>query len=244
MVMAHAHGHPFGMQARGFNPLLLSNLIRWHDASDISTLFKDSARTAPVGADNDPVGSWDDKSGNSRHIINATSTNRMTRLENEYQGFDAIISDNVDDNLFDAIRAEVAHETWWFAVEIKREGSVGLGQGIVGTTARVLFEQGGDNQYELYAGATLDSNTAVPAAYTRKILRATWNGASTAYYVNGTTVAIGNAGAGFGTDFRIGICGGQPLSTVKYFEIVCMAGSPTAAETAGMTAYLSKYNPA
>jgi hypothetical protein len=226
-----------------FTPLNLSNLVRWHDASNRSTLWDDSARTTLVANDKDPVGAWDDLSGNGRHILQATATQRMSFWADQYLGFDAILSDNVDDNLFDAIYNEQAHETWWFAADLQREGSPGLGQGIAATTARVLFEQGNDNQYEMYAGATFDSGLALPATFTRKIIRLTWNGASTGFYVNGALIATGNPGGGAGTNWRIGITGGQPLNTLKYFEIVVVAGTPSALEVAAMTSYLSKYNP-
>lgn len=46
------------------------------DPSDLSTLFQDSAGTTPVAADGDPVGRWNDKSGNGHDFIQATSGSR------------------------------------------------------------------------------------------------------------------------------------------------------------------------
>lgn len=61
----------------GWRPTDLgSSLYAWFDASDISSLYQDTARTTAVSADNDPVGSWGDKSGNSRHLEQGTSGKR------------------------------------------------------------------------------------------------------------------------------------------------------------------------
>jgi hypothetical protein len=37
----------------------------WYDPSDLSSMFQDSAGTVPVTADGDPIGKWNDKSGNA-----------------------------------------------------------------------------------------------------------------------------------------------------------------------------------
>jgi lysophospholipase L1-like esterase len=47
-----------------FRPDQLPNLRLWLDAADPLTLFKDSAKTAPVVKDADNIGCWLDKSGN------------------------------------------------------------------------------------------------------------------------------------------------------------------------------------
>ncbi len=58
-----------------FDPATLS-AHAWWDPSDLSTLWQDSARTTPVTADGDPVGCIDDKSGNGRSLVQATSGKR------------------------------------------------------------------------------------------------------------------------------------------------------------------------
>lgn len=44
-----------------------------------SQLFQDSAATTPVTADDDPIGYWEDITGNGNHILQATSGDRPTR---------------------------------------------------------------------------------------------------------------------------------------------------------------------
>lgn len=48
----------------------------WYDVSDISTLFKDTAGTQPVTKDGDVVALMRDKSGNSNHMLQSTSSSR------------------------------------------------------------------------------------------------------------------------------------------------------------------------
>jgi hypothetical protein len=65
----------------GFNPIELFNggvVGGWYDPSDLTTLWQDSGRTTPVTAYGQPVGAIDDKSGNGRHLIQATAINRPT----------------------------------------------------------------------------------------------------------------------------------------------------------------------
>ena len=45
----------------------------WLDASDVSTMFQDSAGTTPVTALGDPVGRWLDKSGRGNNFVQTTS---------------------------------------------------------------------------------------------------------------------------------------------------------------------------
>jgi hypothetical protein len=57
-------------------PTQLSNLLFWIDPSDMSTMFQDAAGTIPVTALNQPVGLIKDKSGNNRHLTQATASQR------------------------------------------------------------------------------------------------------------------------------------------------------------------------
>lgn len=63
-----------------FNPLDLfagGRLGAWYDISDLSTMWQDSAGTAPAAVDQ-PVGKLNDKSGNGNHLSQATGSARPT----------------------------------------------------------------------------------------------------------------------------------------------------------------------
>ena len=61
-----------------FSPDDLANLTAWYDADDISTLWTTSARSTQVASLNDPVGAWDDKSGNAYHLLQTSAGARPT----------------------------------------------------------------------------------------------------------------------------------------------------------------------
>lgn len=235
-------GVPLGGGAP-WNPLQLPGLIRWHFPSRSGALWQDSARTTLATANNDPVGSLDDLSGNGRHLIQATSGKRMSLLLNYTSVYNAVISDNIDDALADATYSESATEIWYIVAAVKREGSAGVGQNVIATSARLNFEQGSNNRYEQYAGSTLNSGITLPVAYETKIIKTNWAGASSRVSVhNGTSWTdgtAGNPGSGVGTSQTIGIGGGQPKNTVRYLEIVFVS-SITAANEANLVNYFKR----
>lgn len=62
----------------GFSPADIADLQLWLDATDASTLFQDTAKTTSASSDNDPVGCWEDKSGNGFDFDQSTSARRPT----------------------------------------------------------------------------------------------------------------------------------------------------------------------
>lgn len=80
-----------------FSPTDLSGLQLWLKAD--GTLWQDSARTIPATADADPVGAWDDASGNGNHVTQATSTKRPTLKLSILNGKPVTRFDGADDAL-------------------------------------------------------------------------------------------------------------------------------------------------
>src|SRR5262249_3142078 len=70
-VLAPVRG---GAAASIFDPLTLTNLSLWLKG-DAGT-YQDSGFVTPATADGDPVGGWQDQSGNVRHFAQATAANR------------------------------------------------------------------------------------------------------------------------------------------------------------------------
>lgn len=50
-------------------PKRLTGLAGWYDASELSTLWQDSAKTIPVGASGETVALWQDRSGNDNDAV-------------------------------------------------------------------------------------------------------------------------------------------------------------------------------
>jgi len=84
--------------ASRFNPLSLSPAL-WLDASDASTLYTDSGLTTLVSADGDPVGGWKDKSGNTKHALQASGTNKPLYKTNIKNSKSILRFDGTNDNL-------------------------------------------------------------------------------------------------------------------------------------------------
>lgn len=88
-----------GGGAGPFAPTDVDGLALWFDASDATTLFQDAAMTTPAQADDDRVGGWKDKSGNSRHFTQATADKRGTLKTGVLNGLPVVRFDGVDDYL-------------------------------------------------------------------------------------------------------------------------------------------------
>lgn len=63
----------YWVQGSFSNPTSVPGLAAWWDGADISTMFQDSAGTTPVVSSLDPLGKWNDKSGNGLHMTQATA---------------------------------------------------------------------------------------------------------------------------------------------------------------------------
>lgn len=81
-----------------FNPSDISNLALWVDADDASTLYQSSGGSL-AAADGDVVGEWLDKSGNGRHMTQATAGNKPILKKNQLNGKQMVRGDGVDDRL-------------------------------------------------------------------------------------------------------------------------------------------------
>lgn len=66
-------------------------------------LYQDAAMTIPAAAPGDPVGGWQDQSGNARHVTQATAGARPTYRASQVNGWPTLEFDGTDDRLFNAI---------------------------------------------------------------------------------------------------------------------------------------------
>jgi hypothetical protein len=74
-----------------------TGLLAWYKGD--GTLWQDSARTTGATADTDPVGSWDDESGNAEHLTQGTSANRPTLQTAELNSLAVVRGDGTNDAL-------------------------------------------------------------------------------------------------------------------------------------------------
>lgn len=71
-----------------FSPSDIAGLQEWWKGD--GTLWQDSARTTPASADGDPVGAWDDASGNGRNATQATAGARPSLQTAELNGLPVV----------------------------------------------------------------------------------------------------------------------------------------------------------
>jgi len=81
-----------------FTPSSITGLQLWLDASDAMTTFDATSGGSTISADV-AVARWEDKSGNSRHFTQSTSSNRPLRKTSQQNGRDALLFDGINDGL-------------------------------------------------------------------------------------------------------------------------------------------------
>jgi hypothetical protein len=81
-----------------FAPTDITGLTAWFDASDAATLFDEDVGGSATAADGE-VGRLEDKSGNGRDFVQATSADRPVRKTNVQNGLDVIRFDGSDDHM-------------------------------------------------------------------------------------------------------------------------------------------------
>ena len=118
--------------ALGFSPEQLFSggyLGDWFDATSISTLYQDSAKTTSVTADNDPVGAWVGRV-NALTIQQATGVARPLYKSSNM----TVLADGVDDNLMTA--ANVSFSGYPLSIAVLFDQSVnGASSGAVVSVA-------------------------------------------------------------------------------------------------------------
>jgi peptidoglycan/xylan/chitin deacetylase (PgdA/CDA1 family) len=80
-----------------FSPKSISGLQLWFKAD--KGLYQDAAMTTPAVADSDPVGAWQDQSGNGKHATQATAGYRPFLKLNIQNGRQVLRFDGSDDQL-------------------------------------------------------------------------------------------------------------------------------------------------
>lgn len=88
----------YRLRPGSFEPSWVSGLQLWLDASDPATLFQSSGGAAAV-SDGDPIGQWQDKSGNSRHFVQASGTSKPALKTSIKNGRNVVRLDGVNDFL-------------------------------------------------------------------------------------------------------------------------------------------------
>lgn len=84
---------------RRFSPVQLSGCVLWLDASRKSSLFTTYNGSTNVAVSGDPIGRWEDISGNGNHAAVTASADRPTYLPTGINSLPAVAFDGVGDVL-------------------------------------------------------------------------------------------------------------------------------------------------
>jgi len=178
------------------SPASISGLTAWYKAD--GTLWQDSARTTPAVLDADPVGAWDDASGNGNHLTQATTTKRGTLKLNIKSGKPIIRFDGVDDNLRSAaFGAALSQPYTTLAVYTMRAYNA--------ADSKVIYTGLADSPqwaditafWRMFAGTAV--NTVLVPDANWHVNSAEWNGASSKYRLDGGTETTISSTVGAGT---------------------------------------------
>lgn len=186
------------LQRRGgvtpFVPTDLAGLLVWLKAD--GTLWQDDARTTPVTADSQVVGSWDDAGPAGNHLLQTTAGAKPLYRTNVRAGQPGVHFDGTDDYLRKSFTftqpATIFLVGGFTANKTTFDG--------YGTTNLCSIMALTNNVLRLYSGTAVSSpNWSVSSQSTGSgplyCVSAVVNGASSALYRNGTLMASGNVGA-------------------------------------------------
>ena len=98
-------------RASGFNPKTISTLAGWWDASVVSSFAQNSNGTTAATSNGDPIGYWQDLSGNGKHMTQATSNLRPSLLTSGINGRPSVSVPNTSNAGFSSISAPTTSTT-------------------------------------------------------------------------------------------------------------------------------------
>ena len=171
----------------GFDPLSVSGLQFWLDADDEST-FTYSSGTL--------VSQWDDKSGNARHVIQATGSAQPSR-SHLYGARTTVEFNGTSTNMTTAVSSAVNQPHTILAVAASHVGaSTSLARILYNRTGALVQLDISENSslVSFYGGSAYRNQGTVPAANTLQQLTAIGNGVTSRAWGNNNAGVEGNSG--------------------------------------------------
>ena len=180
---------------------------------------------------------WNDQSGNSRHLKQATATNQPAVQSDLSILFDG--SDNfMKCDAFTLNQPETVYllgkQVTWSSGDYWCDGNI---------DARMIIQQtnlGASPQLRLFAGLGTGSNSDL-AVDTYGVIAAVFNGASSVLQVNKGTAVTGNVGANNAAGFTLGASGGvvAGFSNIRIKEVLLYAAAHDSDQILRVVNYLS-----
>lgn len=175
-----------------FNKDTVPGLAHWVKADDLATLYQNSTKTTPVTGDGQPVGAWVDQI-EAEYLQATTSAKPTYRASVAVLGNRPALQFDGNDFLQGAFGAAITQPDTVFVVY--KLGTIAGTQSIFdgddSTNRQDALVFGGNWAIlapGLVSGSAADINANIGVAV--------FNGASSAYHVNGISKVSGNAGSG------------------------------------------------
>jgi hypothetical protein len=181
-----------GVSGGAFSPLSLSPLL-WLKA-DLGT-FQDTGLVTPAALDGDPVGGWQDQSGNGNKATQGTSTKRPALKLNIQNGLPVVRFDGVSDFLQTVSFSFSQPAHVFLALQLRSWGSTNRFMDGTTTDQVVIAQINASPELDLYDGSAFTCGNTGLAVGTFGTLSVLHNGASSELRVNGGTAATGNPGS-------------------------------------------------
>lgn len=229
------------MNRNSFDPLsVFSGGIAggWYDPSDLTTMFQDTAGTVPITADGQAVARINDKSGNNKHLTQATGAN--CPLYKTSSGLHWLLFDGTNDSLFNVSPIAGGTQSICAAVQTTNGASTVLAN-IISASDRVVLT---DTTVAIIAGYyngsayTPKSGAANASAHvdTVEIIK----GTSTELRVNSVAqVGTTNPSVGSTAGIYLGQNSiGANFMAGKFFGLLQAAKGLTSAERASLETYM------
>lgn len=172
-----------------YSPLDIATLVAWWDFSDLSTLFKNTAKTTPVTANGDLIACVEDKSGANRNLLQATESLRPQYEANAKNNLGVCTSSD-QTNWLRATFTLAQPYSIYFVGKATFSTNRRL---LDGVTAQAFMQSPNTTQLQMYAGSFGTASNKLSSA-TWGIVTTLWSGASSGWYLNNGTITSNNIG--------------------------------------------------
>lgn len=182
------------------------------------------------------VSQWDDQSGNGRHLLQATDTNRPA-----LQADGSILFDGVDNYL--KCDAFTLNQPATFYLRFRQVTWTDQDRIFDGNTlnASPLYQASATPTIRIFAGTAEVADNGNLAVNTYGSVAVVFNGASSSILVNATTETTGNPGASNPAGFTLGATPTpSAYSNIQVKEVAIFAAAHSAATRANVIAYLNR----
>ena len=223
-----------------FNPASISGLFAWWSAD--YGVYQDSALTTPSVSDGDPVGGWSDRSGNNRHLVQTVVASKPTLKLTQYHGYPSVRFDGVDDYFLRDPFVLAQPFTAAFVVKVGGANQAVFDADGTGPGRVSVFTSSAPNARYVYAFDGVGYPAISDGIFTTslEVWTVVVNGASSAFYVNGTLETSGDLGTGGQNSITVGNAQGgtgRPLSG-DICEGIFYSSALNAATLSGLNGYL------